>query len=132
VLLFRYLCLIEDSREQLKSSVKYGNPPNVSPKLGCLFGNPLSGGPKFLQTHDCPGGSRVSQVTVRIRVSIRIRVSLVLVIRWTNETKRNPNPDTNPNRNPTNLTYPTKPYHMTVRNEYMPLISMYAPTLAIP
>jgi len=40
--------------------------------------------PKLLQTHDCPWGSRVSKVRVRvgIRISIRIRVSLVLVIRW--------------------------------------------------
>jgi len=31
------------------------NPPNEGQKLGCLFGNPLSGGPKLLQTHECPG-----------------------------------------------------------------------------
>ena len=32
------------------------SPPNGGPKLGYLFGNPLSGGPKLLQTHDCPVG----------------------------------------------------------------------------
>ena len=32
------------------------NLPNGGPKLGYLFGNPLSGGPKLLQTHDCPVG----------------------------------------------------------------------------
>jgi len=40
-----------------------GNPPSTGPKLGCLFGNPLSGDPKLLQIHDCPGGSRVSRVS---------------------------------------------------------------------
>ena len=59
-----------------------GNPPNGGPKLGCLFGSPLCVGPKLLQTHDCPGGSRVSKVRVGIRVSVRIRVSLVFVIGW--------------------------------------------------
>jgi len=57
-----------------------GNPLNGGPKLGCLFGSPLCGGPKLLQTHGCPGGSRVSKVRVGIRVSVRIRVSLVFVI----------------------------------------------------
>jgi len=32
-----------------------GNPPNGSPKLGCLCSNPLSGGPELLHFHDCPG-----------------------------------------------------------------------------
>jgi len=42
----------------------------------------------------------------------------------TNETKPTPNHNTNPHRNPTNPTGPSKPYHLTVRSEYMPLISM--------
>jgi len=44
--------------ELLKSyvnSIIFCNPPNGGPKLACPFGDPLSGGPKLLQTHDYPG-----------------------------------------------------------------------------
>jgi len=54
--------------------MKVGSSQNSGPKSRCLFGNPLSGAPKLLQTHDCPVGSRVSKVRVRIRVSVRIRL----------------------------------------------------------
>jgi len=56
--------------------INVGNPPSGDPKLGCLFGNPLSGGHKLLQTHDCPGGSRVSRVRVGIRIN-RLALGLV-------------------------------------------------------
>jgi len=51
-------CFLQTSAwRHVLSRGKYRSPPNGDPTLGCLFGNPLSGGPKLLRhDHDSPGG----------------------------------------------------------------------------
>ena len=120
-LLIMYHCKCSASILHI-SRLYLGNPLNGGPKIGCYSAVLWAA---IVNYYRLSMGYRVSMVRVRIRVSVRIRFSLVLVIGWTNETKPNPNLHTNPNRNP------TKPYHLMVCSEYMPLISISVCMLGI-